>query len=130
MILIRQRQPGTGNNTFAMHVTDANITGGAGATPGSNASALTFGGTIAHELGHCLNLGHRVEGTNSTHATPGVDGPTGTPANQLNAGGIFFDGLTHPPRQNVMHWIAPSTIAHDFDILQAIAARASRLVPP
>ncbi len=126
LVLIRRRLPQAG--LFSMYVTDGNAAG----TPpvaGSNASALTYGGTIAHEFGHCLNLGHRVEGTNNTSPTPGVDGPAGTPAAQLNAGGIFFDGVLHPPHENVMHWIAPSTIAHDFDILQAIGARSSPLVP-
>jgi hypothetical protein len=120
MRLIRARQPGTG--LFAMFVTDLNAAG----TPpvaGSDLSALTYGGTIAHEFGHCLNLGHRVESAGVEPVTPA--NPQG-----MVAGGIFFDGLTHPPQQNVMHFNAPSTLAHDFDILQALAARRSPLVPP
>lgn len=110
-------------NLFAMYVCDSN-----GGPPGGNHRTanrqLTFANTIAHEFGHILNLGHRVEGVTAT----GSDMVAATPVASLTAGGIFWDGLVHPPRQNVMHWIAPSTIAQDFDLIQARAVHQSPLV--
>jgi hypothetical protein len=73
---------------------------------------------MAHELGHILNLGHRVEQADPTTATG------------LSANGIFFDGLTHPPQENIMFWAGVQAICQDFDIIQARAVRQSPLLPP
>jgi hypothetical protein len=85
--------------------------------PATSADQQVIAGVICHELGHILNLGHRVEGPDATTATG------------LQANGIFFDGLTHPPVENVMNWTALQT-AQDFDIIQARAVHRSPLVPP
>jgi hypothetical protein len=114
---------------FSMYVTDAN--GGALAPPGNHATPaqqLTYANTMTHEFGHILNLGHRVEGTNNTHPTPNVDMPAGTPLAQLRANGIFWDGMLHPPHENVMQWQDPPALAQDFDIIQARAVALSPIV--
>jgi hypothetical protein len=112
MTLIARRRPTNHARMFGMFVTDGN------GNPASAAAHLTYAGTIAHELGHMLNLGHRVEG------------PAAPPAVGLVAGGIFFDGLVYPPTENVMHFNAGSNLAQDFDILQAKAVWQSPLVNP
>jgi hypothetical protein len=76
-----------------------------------------YANTMVHEFGHILNLGHRVEGTEPAHPT------------KYLYKGIFFDGLTHPPRENVMNWVETQDIAQDFDIIQARAMHESPLVP-
>ena len=101
---------------FAMYVTDAH------GDPTQPAIMQNFANTIIHELCHILNLGHRVEG-------PDPAGVTAANPSGLVANGIFFDGLTHPPGENLMHWNNPGSIAQDIDILQAKAARRSPLVP-
>jgi hypothetical protein len=92
----------------------------------------TYANTMTHEFGHILNLGHRVEGVPET--SPGAgdqrDMTAADPRASLNAKGIFWDGLVHPPGENVMHWCNPATQAQDFDIVQAKAARQSPLIPP
>jgi hypothetical protein len=108
----RMRDPAAFPRLYAMYVTDGN------GDPAVLASQQTYAGTIAHELGHVLGLGHRVEGPDATQ-------PTGLVAN-----GIFFDGLTTPPEENVMHWVNPTTLAQDFDIIQTRAAHRSPVVPP
>jgi hypothetical protein len=77
-----------------------------------------YGLVITHELGHILNLGHRVEG-------PDAGEPSG-----LVADGIYFDGLTYPDPENVMRWGIAANINQDFDILQASAVWESPLVNP
>jgi hypothetical protein len=111
MNLLARRQRTGHPQLFAMYVTNAN------GNPTRLAAQQTFAGTIAHEFGHILNLGHRVEG------------PAATPSG-LVADGIFSDGLWRPPGQNVMHWVNPTTLAQDFDIIQARGARSSPLMPP
>lgn len=101
---------------YSMYVTDAH------GDPTQPAIQQNFANTIIHELCHILNLGHRVEGPDPAGVTPA--NPTGLAAN-----GIFFDGLSHPPGENLMHWNNPGNIAQDLDILQARAARRSPLVP-
>lgn len=100
---------------FAMFVTDR------GGDPSVLANQLTYAQVIAHEFGHILNLGHRVEG-----AAP----VTAANATGLKDGGIFWDGLNHPPNENVMHWTLGGTVEQDFDILQARGTRQSTLMPP
>lgn len=65
---------------------------------------LTYGGSIAHELGHVFGLRHRV--------------------------GAGQDTLLFPPLQNVMHGDSPSTIAQDFDLIQRIGLEASPYISP
>jgi hypothetical protein len=65
---------------------------------------LTYGSTIAHELGHVLNLHHR-----------NVGGP---------------DRLDGPPDQNIMHPDEDADYAQDFDIIQTRAVHQSQLVRP
>jgi hypothetical protein len=95
---------------FAMFVTD-----GIG-NPAVLADQQSYAATICHELGHILNLGHRVEG-------PDAHTPTG-----LISNGIFFDGIGYPPNENIMNWMS-NPDAQDFDIIQARAVRQSPLVP-
>lgn len=89
-------------NIVAMYVTDTN------GNPSQPAARMTYAGTIAHEVCHLLNLNHRVD----------------------QAGSPFNDGLNYPTGENVMHWNNPTTIAQDFDIIQAKAVRQSPAVPP
>ena len=86
--------------------------------PANAAVAQLYAKSMAHEFGHILNLGHRVEGPDASTATG------------LVANGIFFDGITHPPQENVMFWQGVQPICQDFDILQARAVINSPLVPP
>ncbi len=86
--------------------------------PANAAVQQLYAKSMCHELGHILNLGHRIEGPDPTTATG------------LNANGIFFDGLTHPPQENIMFWAGVQAICQDFDIIQARAVRRSPLVPP
>jgi hypothetical protein len=90
-------------NLTAMYVTDTN------GNPTSPIAQMTYAGTIAHEVCHLLNLNHRVEN------------PVAPP---------FDDGVNYPPNENVMHWNNPTSIAQDFDIIQAKAVRQSPMVPP
>jgi hypothetical protein len=131
MNLIAARQRAGHPQLYAMYVTDA--CGGA-MVPANNhqtpARQREYAGTMAHEFGHILNLGHRVEGVPET--APGAgdqrDMTAADAAATLNVGGIYWDGLLHPPHENVMHWRDPSTIAQDFDIIQARAVHRSPLV--
>lgn len=63
--------------------------------------------TMAHELGHILNLGHRG---GTTASPPAVD-----------------DLLHWPREENLMHATNPATTAQDIDIIQAKTARNSNL---
>ena len=110
----------------AMYITDSN--GGALLPAGNHATPARqreYANTMAHEFGHNLNLGHRVEGV---PGTPDRDMTAADPLASLTEGGIFWDGLLHPPHENVMQWWDPSTIAQDFDIVQARGAHLSPLV--
>jgi len=129
MNLIAARQRVAHPQLFAMYLTDSN--GGAALPVGNHATLArqqVYANTMAHEFGHILNLGHRVEGTNNTHPTPGVDAPPGTPLAQMSANGIFWDGMNHPPHENVMQWVDPPALAQDFDIIQARGVSQSPLV--
>jgi hypothetical protein len=127
--------PGPGPRTLiaAMYLTDGN--GGALVPVGNHATPARqreYANTMAHEFGHILNLGHRVEGVppppGSPAGTLSRDMTAADPVANLVEGGIFWDGLLHPPHQNVMQWWDPSAIAQDFDIVQARAAHLSPLV--
>jgi hypothetical protein len=85
--------------------------------PAVLADQRLFAKSMCHELGHILNLGHRIEGADATTAT-------GWAFN-----GVFRDGLTHPPNQNIMFWQGVQDICQDFDIIQARAVHQSPLVP-
>ena len=102
MTLLVRRQRAGHPQLFGMYVTNAN------GAPGVLVNDQTYAGTIAHEFGHILNLGHRVD----------------------DVGSPFNDALNHPPNENVMHWHNPTTQAQDFDIIQARAVFRSPLVPP
>lgn len=95
------QRPGPPNvsNLFAFLISDA--------TPVNPATApgmMHFGRTIAHELGHVLNLRHRT--------------------------GAGDDGLQYPEHENVMCQGEPATVGQDFDIIQARAASRGPLVTP
>ncbi|MEW6490021.1 MAG: hypothetical protein AB1578_19195 [Thermodesulfobacteriota bacterium] len=126
LLAARERNTATFPRLAAMYVTDAN------GDPANAAAQFTYAGTIAHELGHVLALGHRVEGV--PESAPGAgdqrDMTAADAAASLVAGGIFWDGLLVPPGENVMHWINPTTQAQDFDIIQARAMHRSPVVPP
>jgi hypothetical protein len=111
LLAASERNPREYPRLYAMYVTNAN------GDPANAIGQMTYAGTIAHELGHVLNLGHRVEG-------PDASQPTGLVAN-----GIFFDGLTTPPDENLMHWGNPTILAQDFDIIQTRAVHQSPVVP-
>ncbi len=125
MSLIEARQRAGHPQLFAMYVTD--VCGGA-RLPVNNHNTVArqreYANTIAHEFGHILNLGHRVEGVEATQA----DMVAGTPVANLSAGGIFWDGLLQPPHENLMQWHDPSVLAQDIDIIQARAIHLSPLV--
>ena len=73
----------------------------------NHTSLFEYVNTMAHELGHILNLGHQ----GGTTANP----PT-------------VDDLIHWPREeNIMHPDNPATKAQDIDIIQAKVARNSFL---
>ncbi len=86
-----------------------------------------YGAAIAHEFGHVLNLGHRVERVPATQFNLQRDATSADPPERLYAGGAVWDGLLIPPRENIMHWLAQAT-AQDFDIIQARAVRLSPLL--
>jgi hypothetical protein len=86
--------------------------------PSAPAAQQIYAKSMCHELGHILNLGHRIEGPDPTTATG------------LAANGIFWDGLSHPPQENVMFWQGAQQICQDFDIIQTRGAHQSPLVPP
>jgi hypothetical protein len=101
-LLAARLRPGHPNLT-SMYITD-----GPNGDPSTLAGMQTYAGTIAHEFGHNLNLAHRVD----------------------TGGSPFNDNVNHPPNENVMHWNNPTSLAQDFDIIQAKAARQSPLIPP
>jgi hypothetical protein len=112
MNLIRAIQRPGHPRLFAMFLCD-NI-----GDPAVLADQQLYAKSMCHELGHILNLGHRVEGPDATTATG------------LVANGIFADGLTHPPQENIMFWQGVQAICQDFDIIQTRAVHRSPLVPP
>jgi hypothetical protein len=65
---------------------------------------LAYANTLAHEVGHVLGLGHR--------------GVSGDP---------FFDQLTIPANENIMHPSNPPPQAENFDIIQVKAIRSSEV---
>ncbi len=114
------------------------ITNACGANPGTT-GAISYGATIAHEVGHMFNLGHRVEKIDDATLSGQWNVGTLAPAaggqiaaltdDKLGAGnGMFCDGLWHPRVNNVMHYNEPPPNAADFDILQALAVRQSPLL--
>ncbi|MEJ7712147.1 MAG: hypothetical protein WKF84_20375 [Pyrinomonadaceae bacterium] len=116
MTLISAIQRAAHPQLFAMFVADF-------ADPTVIAGQQRYAKAIAHEFGHILNLGHRVESTNPANVT--AANPSGFAAN-----GIFQDGLTYPPSENIMHFQGVQPSSQDFDIIQTRAAHQSPLVPP
>jgi hypothetical protein len=115
MKLIGGRQRAGHPQLFAMYLTDSI------GDPAAAGMDQSYASTIVHEFGHILNLGHRVEGAAPAGVTPA--NPSGLAAN-----GIYWDGLIHPPNENLLRWsYLPSR--QDFDILQTRAARQSPLMP-
>jgi len=112
MNLIRAIQRPGHPRLFAMFLCD-NL-----GDPAVLADQQLYAKSMCHELGHILNLGHRVEGPDATTATG------------LVANGIFWDGLTHPPQENIMFWQGVQAICQDFDIIQTRVVHRSPLVPP
>lgn len=108
LLAARQRNTARFPNLFCMYLTDGNYSRNGAGVIQALASDQTFAGTIAHELGHVLNLGHRVDA----------------------GGSPFNDGINYPTNENVMHFNNPTNLAQDFDYIQALAVRQSPLVPP
>jgi len=104
MKLLDRRQRNNHPKLFAMYITNAC------GSPTSNAGMLTYGTTIAHEIGHVLSLRHR----NLNIMRGGVE----------TSG---HDGLRHPPQENLMHANNPATQAQDLDLLQVKAIHRSPL---
>ncbi|MHC4416895.1 MAG: hypothetical protein ACYS0G_16635 [Planctomycetota bacterium] len=95
--------------------------------PTTAAGQDLYAKSMCHELGHILNLGHRVEGV---PGPPQRDMTAADPPATLAAGGIFWDALLYPPQENIMYWAGVNPICQDFDIIQARAVHQSPLVPP
>jgi hypothetical protein len=91
--------------------------------PAVLADQQIYAKSMCHELGHILNLGHRIEG-------PDPAGVTAANPSGLVANGIYWDGLSYPPSENIMFWQGAQPVCQDFDIIQARAAHQSPLVPP
>jgi hypothetical protein len=68
---------------------------------GRSHSNLSFGNSLAHEIGHMLGLRHRIGGGSDT--------------------------LSWPRRQNLMHGSAPPPTAQHLDLLQCLAVRSSEV---
>ncbi len=128
--------PVSHRHLFGMYVTN-----GTSADPSSEAGCLELGVVIAHEVGHMLNLGHRVEDITDAALQARWNAGTLVPAaggriarlrkdqGTLGANdGLWCDELWHPRLQNVMHWIAPAEFAQDFDLLQLQVVRQSPLL--
>ena len=118
--------PNTRRGLWGMVITNA-----AGADPGG-ADAMAYGCAVAHEVGHMLNLGHRVEEItnaglrarwNAGTLNPAAGGGIATlvqGSGNLGANdGLWCDELWHPRHQSVMNWAGSSFFAQDFDRLQA-----------
>ena len=118
------------------------ITNAMGAKP-NGADAIGYGNAIAHEVGHMLNLGHRVE--TITDATlrgqwnAGTLGPAAGAKGRIPAlvqgggklganDGTWCDELWHPRQENMMRWINFPYINQNFDILQSLVVRNSPLL--
>lgn len=130
MTLLTVNQRAGHPELFAMYLCDIN---GGAVTPAGNhrtpARQMVYANTMSHELGHILNLGHRIEGIRRP-ATPDrrEDCRAGDARASMEWGGIFWDGMFHPPHESVMHWRDPPTTAQDFDLIQARAVQQSPLV--
>jgi hypothetical protein len=124
-------------NVFGMFITAA-----MGADPGG-VDALNYGYAVAHEVGHMVNLGHRVEQITTVALENQWNAGTLNPADnaggripQLRQGqgnlgaddGTWCDELWYPRLQNVMRWLAEGYMNQSFDILQARVVRQSPLL--
>lgn len=105
MKLLGRRQRAGHPKLFAMYITNAC------GKPASEAGMFTYGNTIAHEIGHVLNLRHR----NLDMKNKGVE----------TSG---HDGIKHPPQENLMHANNPASQAQDIDLLQVKAIHRSPLL--
>ncbi len=120
MQLINGRVRAGNPQLFSMFLTDGN----GGPTHTTIAAQQLFAKNMVHEFCHIMNLGHRVEGVSAT----GFDMTAANPPATLNANGIFWDGLLHPPNENVMQWAGAGAVAQDLDIIQAKGVQFSPLV--
>jgi hypothetical protein len=91
------RRPGRPADVFTMIIAE-----------NGHRTSARIGCTIAHEVGHCMGLGHRGRKPDGTN-----------PA--------YYDGMTHPVNENIMYYSAVDN-KMDFDIIQAKAVRHSPLV--
>jgi hypothetical protein len=106
MKLLGKRQRNNHPKLFAMYITNAC------GSPRSEAGMMAYANTIAHEIGHVLNLRHRNRNI--------MRGGTETSGH---------DGMRHPPQENLMHAKNPPVQAQDIDLIQAKAIHSSPLVP-
>jgi len=90
-----RRRPGH-PQLYGLYVTNTS------GNPTTEMGILTYGGTIAHEVGHILTLRHRIGAGNDT--------------------------LSRPLGTNLMHGTNPSTLAQDLDIVQARAVLGCPIV--
>jgi len=97
---------------FALFLSDkmGNPTKTGGIGPLGRGGRYRYGVTLAHEVGHILNLEHRLDRSRE----------------QKRKGTIFPDGLKYPRLENIMYYNAWS-MSQDFDIIQAKAVHQSPL---
>lgn len=94
---INLRRAGRPANVFTMIIAE-----------NGHRTSARMGSTIAHEVAHCMGLGHRGKKEDGTN-----------PA--------YYDGMAHPINENIMYYSAVNS-KMDFDIIQAKAIRHSPLV--
>jgi hypothetical protein len=94
---INYRRSGRPANVFTMIIAE-----------NGHRTSARMGSTVAHEVAHCMGLGHRGQKEDGTN-----------PA--------YYDGMAHPINENIMYYSAVNN-KMDFGIIQAKAIRHSPLV--